>query len=153
MEKFEILVEVLSLSSFWGNTLIGTFSIGLATLYKSMNHQFRNTWLTLTDPNEEGTDAEVKGYLLVTCYIIGAKDSPPVSSANDSNNDPDNDEFGDLPDEELTEEQLQKRRENMKNFTVLGNPNLIRKSYQLNINLAKAEELPKIGMSGTNPYY
>jgi hypothetical protein len=151
MEKFEILVEMLSLSSFFGNTAIGSFSIGLATLYKSMNHQFRNTWLTLTDPNEAGTDAEVKGYLLVTCYIIGAKDSPPVNTANETNQDPDNDEFGDTPDEELTEVQLQQRRENMKNFTVLGNPNLIRKNYQLNINLARAEELPKIGLNGTNP--
>ena len=142
---------MLSLSSFFSNTLIGTFSIGLATLYKSMNHEFYLKWLTLTDPNDQGSDSEVKGYLLVSCYIIGANDAPPVHSVNEENKDPDADEFGDTPDEDLKPEQLAIRREKAKNYSVLGNPLLIRKNYQLNINLARAEDLPKMGYSGTNP--
>lgn len=143
---------MLSLSSFFANTLIGTFSIGLATLYKSMNHEFYMKWLTLTDPNEQGSDSDIKGYLLVSCYIIGANDAPPVHSIHEENKDPDGDQFGDTPDEDLTPEQLAIRREKGKNYSVLGNPLLTRKSYQLNINLARAEDLPKIGYSGTNPY-
>ena len=151
MEKFEILIEVLDLSSFLGNTLIGSFSIGLATLYKSMNHEFYNTWLTLSIPEDQGSDQEPSGYLLISCYVIGASDTPPVHSANEGVKDPDADEFGDTPDEDLTPEQLKERRERMKNYSVLGNPNLIRKSYQLNINLARAEEIMKISDSGSNP--
>lgn len=109
------------------------------------------TWLTLTEPKNNSSDTDIKGYLLVSCYIIGAKDTPPVHTANEGLKDPDADEFGDTPDEELTPEELQVRRDKMKNFSILGNPNLIRKSYQLNINVARAEELPKVGMSGTNP--
>lgn len=117
-----------------------------------MNHEFYNTWLTLTDPEDGGNDSEPKGYLLVSCYIIGAKDQPPVHTANEGVKDPDADEFGDTPDEDLTPEQLLQRRERMKNYSVLGTPTLVRKSYQLNINIARAEELPKVGMNGTNPF-
>ncbi len=131
--------------------MIGSFSIGLATLYKSKNHEFFKTWLTLTDPNDQNNDQEPKGYLLISCYIIGENDTPPMHVTNEGLKDPDDDEFGDTPDEDLNPEQLQIRREKMKNYSILGTPSLVRKSYQLNINIARAEELPKIGINGTNP--
>lgn len=54
MEKFEILLEVMDMSDFKTDKLVGSFSIGLATLYKSMDHQFHNQWLPLSNPNSFG---------------------------------------------------------------------------------------------------
>jgi hypothetical protein len=39
LELFEMIIEVYSQSGFKGNTLIGEYSIGLSTLFRSPNHE------------------------------------------------------------------------------------------------------------------
>lgn len=58
LEKFEILIEIFDLSAFTSNTLVGSYSVGLSTLYKSMNHEFYNTWLPLSNPEQLVTGNE-----------------------------------------------------------------------------------------------
>lgn len=151
LDKFEILIEVMNLSSFVGNSLIGSASIGLATLYKSMNHEFYQTWLHLTIPNDDSSETDIRGYLLVSCHIIGAKDNPPVHSLNEATKDPDVDD-DDLPFEELSPEEQKARRDRMRNYSTVDSPKLMRKTYQLHINISKSEDLPKMGLGGTNPF-
>jgi Ca2+-dependent lipid-binding protein len=40
LEKQTINIEVFDESKFWANDLIGSFSIGLGTLYKNDNHEY-----------------------------------------------------------------------------------------------------------------
>ena len=75
----EILFEVFDMNDFTLNPLIGAHSIGLATLYRNMNHEFHNSWLPLESPK----NTETQGYLLVSCYIIGKNDKPPVHGINE----------------------------------------------------------------------
>ena len=56
LEKFEILLEVFDTRDFLWNKLIGSKSIGLSTLYKSMHHTYQNEWLKLEDPNMRSDD-------------------------------------------------------------------------------------------------
>lgn len=79
-EKFEILIEVIDMNKFQTNSLIGQYSIGLATLYRCSNHELYNTWLALTHP---GRNLEPQGYLLVSAYIVGIDDKPPVHAINE----------------------------------------------------------------------
>lgn len=79
-EKFEILIEVIDMNKFQTNSLIGRYSIGLATLYRSSNHELYNTWLALMHPE---SNLEPQGYLLVSAYIIGTEDRPPVHAINE----------------------------------------------------------------------
>ena len=51
-----------------------------------------------------------------------------------------------IPDEELTPEQMKKRRDAKKNFAILGKPSLMSRSYELSVNFVRAEDLPKLGM-------
>ena len=79
-EKFEILLEVIDMNKFTTNSLIGRYSVGLATLYRSSNHELYNTWLVLTHPE---SDLEPQGFLLVSAYIVGTEDRPPVHAINE----------------------------------------------------------------------
>ena len=54
--------------------------IGLATLYRNMNHEFHNIWLPLHNVNG---GSRAQGYLLASCYIIGKNDQPPVHAINE----------------------------------------------------------------------
>jgi hypothetical protein len=78
LKKFEILLEVLDMSDFKLNKLVGSESINLNTLYQSMDHELYQQWLTLTNPNDNMAGDEATGFLMVSCYIIGANDRPPV---------------------------------------------------------------------------
>jgi Ca2+-dependent lipid-binding protein len=46
LQTYELTVEVIDYNSFYGNVLIGSYSIGLSTLHKSKNHEFFNNWFT-----------------------------------------------------------------------------------------------------------
>lgn len=50
LENNEILIEVLDYNDFGANILIGLYSIGLSTLFKSVNHEFFMNWLPLMHP-------------------------------------------------------------------------------------------------------
>lgn len=43
-----IFYEVFFLNNFSQNTLLGTFSMTISSLYENINHEIYNTWLTLT---------------------------------------------------------------------------------------------------------
>ena len=79
-EKFEILIEVIDMNKFQTNSLIGLYSIGLATLYRSSNRELYNTWLALMHPSH---NLEPQGFLLVSAYIVGTDDRPPVHAINE----------------------------------------------------------------------
>jgi hypothetical protein len=48
--------------------LIGSYSIGLSTLYRNFNHEFYKTWLTLFNTS---SPKEPQGYLQISCFIVG----------------------------------------------------------------------------------
>jgi hypothetical protein len=101
LESMELRLEVYSHNEFAQNDIIGSYAIGLATLYRNMNHEFYNQWLKLKHP-DKGSD--VMGYILVSCYIIGKYDLPPVHGVNDDMMPDEVDELDDMPEEELTAE-------------------------------------------------
>lgn len=61
----------MDMNDFHANKIIGSFSIGLSTLYKSMDHQFHNQWLPLSNPkafgNKEPTVSEYSNSNRVIC--------------------------------------------------------------------------------------
>lgn len=66
------------MNDFTLNKLIGSASINLATLYKSMSHEIYQQWLVLSNPYDYTNEETETGLLMVSCYIIGANDNPPV---------------------------------------------------------------------------
>ncbi len=60
LETFELIVEVYDENTVMSNKLIGKQSVGLSTLYRSLNHEFHRIWLTLYNHDENDN---VKGYL------------------------------------------------------------------------------------------
>ena len=79
MQSWELLIECVDMNQFSANSLIGSYNIGLATLYKQSNHEFYSRWIQLIDPSCK----EPQGYLLISCYIIGTNDNPPVHQINE----------------------------------------------------------------------
>jgi hypothetical protein len=51
LESFEILFECMNYNEFTRNDLIGSASIGLASLYRNSGHELYNKWLDLTHPD------------------------------------------------------------------------------------------------------
>ena len=138
IQRSELNIEVWSKNNFFGNSLIGTYAIGLFTLYRNSNHEFYNSWLTLTNPDFEN---EAQGYLLVHCFIIGSGDKPPIHSLNDLVNNDEEEEDNELNLDNMTIEALKAYQEKKQGITILGKPNVIRKSFQLSIYIFKAENL------------
>ena len=50
LETLELMVEVLDHNSVMFNEVIGSYSIGLSTMYRAINHEFYRVWLTLFNP-------------------------------------------------------------------------------------------------------
>ena len=87
------------------NELVGQYSIGLSTLYRNTNHEFYKVWISLFDRE---TPNKVQGHLLISCFIVGPNERPPVHS-QDEDFDPDGQE-----EEEEDEEALVRKIENIK---------------------------------------
>ena len=138
IQKSELTIEIWSKNNFFGNSLIGTYAIGLFTLYKNANHEFYNCWLTLTNPDFPN---EAQGYLLVHCFIIGTGDKPPIHSLNDRVNNDEEEEDEELNLDTMTIDQLKAYQEKKLGIIVLGKPNIVRKSFQLSVYIFKAEGL------------
>lgn len=51
-ENFEILLEAYDYNDFSTNKLIGLYSIGMSTLYRSPKHEFFNHWVPLNHPSK-----------------------------------------------------------------------------------------------------
>ena len=85
LETFEMNIELYDHNAILSNDLIGQYSIGLSTLYRNTNHEFYKTWISVwsrDNPNK------VMGYLLISCFIVGPNERPPVHAA-DEEYDPD----------------------------------------------------------------
>ena len=80
-EKFEIILECIDSNMFAPNVMIGYHSIGISTLYNSASHEFYNSWLALYVSEVK---SKIQGYLLVSCYLVGANDSPPVHKISEN---------------------------------------------------------------------
>ena len=138
LQRSELCFEVYSKNNFLGNSLIGTYAVGLFTLYRNANHEFFSCWLTLTSP-EFPNDAQ--GYLLVNCFIIGPSDKPPVHSLNDKVNQDVGEEDEELNLDNMNIDQLKEYQEKKQGIIVLGKPSIARKTFQLSVYIFKAEQL------------
>ena len=49
LEQFELIFEVYDHGEWLSHELIGLHKIGLSSLYRAPNHQFKNKWLPLTN--------------------------------------------------------------------------------------------------------
>ena len=104
LETFELILELYDHNAIFQNELIGQYSIGLSTLYRSLNHEFYKTWIGVFNPDEPN---RVQGYLLISCFIVGDNERPPIHSADD-------DVLEDQGSEEEDEEEVARRIENIK---------------------------------------
>lgn len=109
--------------------------MSLATLYKSVGHEYYQTWLALAKPGR--LQNEACGYLKVSCYLIGAGDKPPVHG------------FGERAagNEVLTvKDGRGVGGKGAELLSLLEGPALNSKGYVLNVNVVRAEDLPKLGL-------
>jgi hypothetical protein len=51
LESFEIIFECYNYNDFASNDLIGSYIVGLSTLYRNSGHEFYNKWLPLSHPD------------------------------------------------------------------------------------------------------
>ena len=143
VQTTELLFEVYSKNNFFGNDLIGRYSVGLGTLYKNANHEYFNVWLVLSNPDEDPDDAQ--GYLLVNCFIIGPGDRPPVHDSNEIVNQDVADEDEETNIDTMNFDQLRQYQEKKQGIIVLGKPAVARKAFQLSCYIMKAEGLVSFG--------
>lgn len=68
LEMFEMILEVYSFAGFQGNTLIGEYSIGLSTLFRSPNHEIYKQWVRL---QKKDNPTVCVGHLQLSCFLIG----------------------------------------------------------------------------------
>jgi hypothetical protein len=108
--------------------------MSLSTLYKSVNHEYYQTWLALSKPGR--LDNETTGYLKVSCYLISSNDKPPVHG------------FGEkvVNNEILMTNTKKIAGEGGDLLKVVEDPSLSSKGYVLNVNIVRAEDLPKLGL-------
>lgn len=135
LETFEIIMELYDHNAVFQNELIGVYSIGLSTLHRSLNHEFYRQWVGVFNPEDPNV---VQGYLMISCFIVGPGERPPVHGPDEELGNDD----GGVSDED--EEEFLKRMENMKRskgVTVVAQPELIEKNFQLNVSISKAENV------------
>lgn len=135
LETYELIIELYDHNPIRQNELIGQYSIGLSTLHRSLNHEFYREWVGVFHPDDPNT---VQGYMLISCFIVGTGERPPVHGADEE----DQDEEGAVSEED--EEEFLKRMENLKRakgVTLINQPDVINKNYQLSIAVSKAENI------------
>lgn len=135
LETFELIIELYDHNAIFQNELIGVYSIGLSSLHRSLNHEFYRQWVGVFNPEDPNV---VQGYLMISCFIVGPGERPPVHGPDEEMGNDD----GVISDED--EEEFLKRMENLKRskgVTVVAQPDLIEKNFQLNVSISKAENL------------
>jgi hypothetical protein len=116
LETFEIIIEAFDHNPIYSNEKIGSYSIGLSTLYRSLNHEFYKQWLTLYNHPDY---PDCQGYILVNCFIVGPGERPPAHI-----DDEDFGEESESDDENMTEAMKKKIKEARKGVFVLNEPSL-----------------------------
>lgn len=145
LETFELILELYDHNPIRVNELIGQYSIGLSSLYRSLNHEFYKVWVGVFHPNDPNT---VQGYLQISCFIVGPNERPPVHSM-------DEDIGEDVESEEEDEEAMAQKIENIKRaqgVMIVNSPNVVNKNYQLALVVMKAENLPNCLGSSVHPF-
>ena len=98
METFEMNIELYDHNDVFADEFIGTYSIGLSSLHRSTNHEYYKKWISLFNP-KNGNVMQSQAYLLVTAFIVGPNEKPPVHAA-DEDFDPDAEDPASDEDEE-----------------------------------------------------
>ena len=123
LETFEMNIDLYDHNALLTNELIGSYSIGLSTLYRNTNHEFYKKWVTIwnkDNPNKK------QGYLLLSCFIVGPNERPPFHAA-DEDFDPDAND-----DSEEDDDAIAKKIENIKRaqgLVPIIYPGMIEKKY------------------------
>lgn len=150
LETWELKIEVYDYNAFTRNRMIGGYSIGLSTLHRNSNHEFYNIWLTLLHPD---CGSEPRGYVQVNAFIVGPEDSPPAHAIGEqAGYEEDESEDDAWMDDLLTPEQRKLKKADAKKIIVVGAPKFARKSYQLSVNLYKAEGIPESEVKECNGF-
>jgi hypothetical protein len=147
LETFELIIEVYDYNALMSNVLIGQYSIGLSTLYRSLNHELHRVWLALQNPELQNVN-EVQGYLQVSCFIVGPNERPPAHALDENKLD-DEEEVAEEHLAGMTEQQKLELMKKKQGLFLLQEPGMVRKGYQLSVNVLKAEGLPQCDSSGT----
>lgn len=143
LESWELKIECMDFNMFMTNDLIGSFSVGLATLNRNSNHEFYNTWITLLHSDYGSTP---RGYLLINCFIVGPDDEPPAHAIGEQMGlDEDGEESEEDDDDLLTAEQRKLKKMKKKAISVVKTPMIAKKMYQLSVSIYRADKLEKIG--------
>ncbi|EGR34566.1 hypothetical protein IMG5_007260 [Ichthyophthirius multifiliis] len=149
-EGTEILIQAFSQNPFRQNELIGQQSIGISTLYRSNNHELFKVWLPLINPQ---FGIQERGLLLVSCYIIGTNDRPPVHDINEYNEEDDEQyNFINIPDDQLTMEQIELKKLAKRGVVTLNRPVLPQEQFQLIIAIAKGEDFPILSYNSCDSF-
>ena len=79
--------------------------------------------------------------MLISCYVIGENDDPPMHDLNQVAEDEDWDEFEGIDDADLTPQQLIQKKKRAQNVSILDEPKILSTPYQLMINVVHGESL------------
>lgn len=71
------------------NELIGSYSMGLSTIYRHANHEFYKVWLRLVDPSNVQNPCGCVAFLRVSCFIVGPDERPPIHAIAEGDDDED----------------------------------------------------------------
>lgn len=50
LESFELIFQLIDHNDLMPNELIGSYSMGLSTIYRHANHEFHRVWLRICNP-------------------------------------------------------------------------------------------------------
>jgi hypothetical protein len=81
--------------------------------------------------------------VLISCYVIGEGDDPPMHDLNQVAEDEDWDEFEGIDDADLTPQQLIQKKKRAQNVSILDEPKILSTPYQLMINVVHGQSLLK----------
>ena len=75
MEQFELNLSAYDQQPWSVNPFIGSYSIGLSTVFRYPKGEIYKKWLRLSKPENP---TKTTGYLQITAFIVGPGQDPPV---------------------------------------------------------------------------
>ena len=135
LESFELNFYMYDHNDIFQNELIGSYSMGLSTIYRHANHEFYKVWLRLVDTSTNPTASVA--YLRVSCFIVGPDQKHPHHGDDENNEDEVQEDEKNLDIQAYTEMQIKRQ-----GMSAVFKPDLFIRPFQFIINLYKAEGLP-----------
>ena len=90
---------------------------------------------------------------MINCFIVGPDDVPPAHGIGEQMGlDEDAEESDEDIDDLLTPEQRKLKKQKKQAIGIVKTPMIAKKSYQLSINIYKAEKLPKFNGKDVSPF-